>query len=148
MGHSCSGGFREDRGFSVGVTVAAPNGNTDYWGTKASDIQSGITIGTDAITGTLKYRSSGQIVTDWGAGYFLGLDFSGDAFSTASHIYVGLTPSAGSGLVDVINDPDRQGIFKITNKDEQAFTINVVDSNGVPDIKHYRLSGLTLQAAT
>ena len=147
MGYPCTGRVCKNRVFLVGVTVTAPDGDTDYWGTKASTIQSDITIGTDAITGTLKYLSSGQLVTDWGEGYFLGLDFGGDAFDDAAHIYVGLTPSAGSGLMDVINDPDRAGVFKITDKDAQSFTIMVVDSNGVPDVKHYSLAGLTLEAA-
>ena len=38
-------------------------------------------------------------------------------------VKVGLDPSAGSGLVEVIDDPDKNGVFKITNKDGQKFVI-------------------------
>ena len=58
------------------VTPSAPNGNTDYWGTKASAIQTGVTIANGAVTGTLHKLTSGQLVTDWGEGYFLALKFT------------------------------------------------------------------------
>ena len=57
-----------------------------------------IVISGGKITGTLKYLSSGQLVTDWGAGYFMALKFS-DIDPRLTTVKVGLTPSEGSGLV-------------------------------------------------
>lgn len=75
------------------------------------------------MTGTLKYLDSGAIAADWGAGNFLVLKLSSDDWSAYTSVKCGLDPSAGSGLVEIKNDPDHNGVFKITNKDEQVFKI-------------------------
>ena len=36
---------------------------------------------------------------------------------------VGLEPSRGTGLVECIDDTDRNGVFKISNKREQDFIV-------------------------
>ena len=98
------------------------------------------------ITGTLKYLSSGQLVTDWGAGNFLALKFS-DIPASATSVKVGLEPSQGSGLVELINDPDKNGVFKITNKFVQKF--KVVTTNGIETTEQlFDLSGLTITEAS
>ena len=103
-------------------------------------MQSGVTVADGAITGSLAYLSSGQLVTDWGAGNFLALKFT-DIDSDATSVKVGLEPSAGSGLVEIIDDPDKMGVFKITDKDAQTFV--VVSSDGLFTLKQtYDLSGL------
>lgn len=97
------------------------------------------------ITGTLKYLSSGQLVTDWGAGNFLALKFS-DIPAAATSVKVGLEPSQGSGLVELINDPDKNGVFKITNKFVQKFKI--VTTGGTETTEQlFDLSGLTITEA-
>ena len=101
-------------------------------------MQTGISISNYKITGTLKYLSSGQLVTDWGAGNFLALKFSGDATSTPEDVKVGLEPSVSSGLVPL--DSDKNGVFKITDKDRQYF---VVEYDG--KTVRYDLTGLTIQ---
>lgn len=120
------------------------DGSTDFWGTLASDIQSDITVTAKRkITGTLTKLTSGQLVTDWGEGYFLGLAF--DDFSqglTYENVKVGLTPSEGSGLVTL--DSDKMGVFKITDKNTQVFTVEQTGTNG-KRTDYYDLSGLVLE---
>lgn len=106
-------------------------------------MQSGVTIANNAITGTLSYLTEGQLVTDWGEGNFLALAFS-DIDPAATSVKVGLEPSQGSGLVEIINDPDKMGVFKITDKDTQKFKI--VTSNGAfTQYQTFDLSGLTCE---
>ena len=119
------------------------DGSTDFWGTTASQIQSDISVSANKkITGTLHKLTSGQLVTDWGEGYFIGLGF--DDFATGltySDVKVGLTPSEGSGLVTL--DSDKMGVFKITDKDLQKLTV-VQAKNKASRTDYYDLSGLTL----
>jgi len=103
-------------------------------------MQTGVAVANGAITGSLSYLSSGQLVTDWGAGNFLALKFD-DIDPDATSVKVGLEPSAGSGLVEL--DEDKLGVFKITDKDTQKFV--VVSSDGLYKLKQtYGLSGLTV----
>lgn len=124
------------------ATVAASDGSTNYWGTTASQMQSGVTVTGNAITGTLTKLTSGQLVTDWGEGYFLALKF--DNFSsglTYSDVQVGLNPSVSAGWQTL--DSDKDGVFKITDKNAQKLGIKQ-SKNGVTRIDYYDLSGLTL----
>lgn len=128
---------------SSNVTVAGATPSTkEYWGTKVSDMQSSISVANGAITGTLKKLTSGQLVTDWGAGYFLALKFTKNN-NAASSIKVGLRPSVSSGLVEL--DEDMDGVFKISDKDGQVFIVRCSDGSVSYD-SIYDLSGLTLQA--
>ena len=127
---------------SSNVPVASPTANTDFWGTKTSDMQTSVAVADGAITGTLKKLTSGQLVTDWGEGYFLSLKFTKNN-AKITDIKVGLDPSVSSGLVSL--DPDMLGVFKITDKDAQKFV--VISTDGEVSFKQtYDLSGLTLQA--
>ena len=49
----------------------------------------------------------------------------------------------GSGLVEAINDPDHNGVFKVTNKNTQDFVVVLDGSKGMM-YQRYDLSGLTL----
>ena len=125
---------------SSNVTPASPASNKNYWGTTVSTMQTSVSVANGAITGTLHKLTSGQLVTDWGEGYFLALKFTKDN-ANATSIKVGLRPSVSSGLVEL--DADMDGVFKITDKDAQVFVIQC--SNGeVTYTKTYDLSGLTL----
>lgn len=118
------------------------DGSTDFWGTTASEIQDGVTVTADKITGTLTKLTSGQLVTDWGEGYFIGLGF--DDFSsglTYADVQVGLSWSAGSGLVTL--DSDKMGVFKITDKNTQKLAVVQTGANG-KRTDYYDLSGLVL----
>ena len=132
--------------FPVEHLSVAPMAGTDtVFGHTVSDLQENVFVGNGKIVGNLKYVSSGALATDWGAGNFLALQFSGGAFTNAKHIYVGLNPTVGSGLVDVIADPDRNGVFKVTNK-IQEFTV-VIDYGEYSETLVFDLSGLTLATA-
>lgn len=106
-------------------------------------MQTGITVANGAITGTLKYISSGAIAQDWGAGNFLCLKFP-DADISNLTVKVGLNPSEGSGLVAL--DADKNGVFKITDKNRQQFV--VLQQNGTNStVQSFDLSGLTIETA-
>lgn len=111
-----------------------------YFGTPVSDIQSNVAVSGHNITGTLKYLSTGSLVDTWGAGNFLALKFP-DADIDNYTVKVGLDPSQGSGLVEL--DSDKDGVFKITNKNTQKFIIQVT-KDGETVTQRYNLSGLTV----
>ena len=114
------------------------------FGYNVSDLQDDdVTVNGSKITGTLKYVDSGELASYWGAGNFLALKFD-DIDADATSVMVGLDPSEGSGLVEIINDPDKNGAFKITNKDTQKF--KVVQTVGEKTLTQtFDLSGLTLE---
>lgn len=120
------------------VTPAAATGT--YWGTATSAMQSDIAIANGAITGTLKFLDSGALATDWGEGNFMALKFT--VPSGATSCKVGLSPSVSSGLVEL--DDDKDGVFKVTDKDTQKFVI--VTTNGQYTLtQEFDLSGLTCE---
>lgn len=127
---------------SSNVTVATPTPVTKkYWGTAVQDMQTSISISGGKITGTLHKLTSGQLVTDWGEGYFLALKFT-KVNEAITSIKVGLRPSVSSGLVEL--DADMDGVFKITDKDNQVFVIQCstadVSYNLVFDLSELTLS--------
>ena len=73
-------------------------------------------------------------------GYYLALNFSDNDFSQFTRFEVGLDPSYGSGLVDIMNDPDKNGVFKITNR-SQKFVISANDGT-TGKSKRYNLDHL------
>lgn len=126
------------------MTVSTPAPNKKYWGHTVSSLQTGVTIDNDAgtITGDLAYITEGSLVDTWGAGNFIALKF-GDSDTGAVSTKVGLRPSEGSGLVEL--DADRDGVFKVTDKDAQVFVIVQSDANGARVSEQvFDLSGLTL----
>ena len=128
------------------MSVAAESGTQSVFGVQVSDMQTGVSVSDNAITGTLSYLDgSNAIVDHWGAGNFLTLKFS-NFDSRATSVKVGLDPSQGSGLVEILTDPDKNGVFKITDKDTQVF--KVVSTDGVrTTTQTYSLTGLTCQSS-
>lgn len=123
--------------------MEAEDGDVTLFGTKVSDMQEDVVVGDDEIVGTLKYLDSGDLVTTWGAGNFMALNFVNNDFSKYSSVRVGMDPSQGSGLVEIINDPDKNGVFKVTNKDTQVFKIVYTDAEtGETNTQTFDLSGL------
>ena len=102
-------------------------------------MQTGVTISGKSITGTLHKQTSGQIVTDWGQGYFIGLKFAPDSDATVTK--VGLAPSAGTGLLPL--DEDNLAMFKITDINTQRVKV-VSTRTGEEKTWFFDLSGLTL----
>lgn len=129
--------------FLVDVSMEAEDGDVTLFGTKVSDMQEDVVVGDDEIVGTLKYLDSGDLVTTWGAGNFMALNFINNDFSKYSSVKVGMDPSQSSGLVEIINDPDKNGVFKVTNKDTQVFKIVYTDAEtGETNTQTFDLSGL------
>ena len=124
-----------------GVTVS-PASAADYWGTPTSSMQEDIAVAGNAITGKLKKLESGQLVTDWGAGYFIALKFDDFASGlTYADCQVGLVPTQGAGFQTL--DSDKDGVFKITDKNRQQLVVKQA-KNGATSIQTFDLSGLTL----
>lgn len=128
----------------MGVTVEAEDGDAELFGTLVSDMQNDVSVIGDKITGTLKYLDDGALVDTWGEGNFLALKFE-DLDPTATSVKVGLDPSQGSGLVEIINDPDKNGAFKITDKDTQVFKVVTTDG-GRTVTQEFDLSELTVES--
>lgn len=126
------------------MTVKAESQSSQIYDTAVSDIQdSDVAVNGKSIVGTLKYLTDGPIAGYWGAGNFLALKFS-DVDPRATSIKVGLNPSEGSGLVELLGDPDMNGVFKITDKTTQKFRVVITDGH-VTKTTDYDLSGLTLE---
>lgn len=125
------------------VTVSVLAQSDEVYGVAVSSLQSADTmLSGNNFYGTLKYVSSGEPATTWGAGYFLAIDFTGVDL-TANKVEVGLVPSAGAGFVTVPAD-DHKSYFKITNKDAQVLKVTTTrDGQTVSNI--YTLSGLTFE---
>ena len=124
------------------LTVAPVAGTSTIFGHTVSDLQTDLFAGNGKIVGTLKKVTTGSLATTWGEGYFMALQFDGPAFEKAINILVGMEPSVSSGLANILTDPDRNGVFKVTNK-IQYFKI-VVDYGSHAETYLYDLSGLTL----
>lgn len=124
--------------------VSAVDGGDTLFGVDVSDMQTSLTIANGAITGTLKYldnENGGDIVPVWGEGNFMALAFT-NFDPSATKVLVGLQPSVSSGLVDVLSDPDHNGIFKVTNKNTQRFVVQTRNGTEI-STQYYDLSGLT-----
>lgn len=114
-------------------------------GKELSDLQSGVSVGQDAIAGTLKYVT----------GY---TGFSGDPAEQEGHylaLHIDTDVAADSITVQLIGgdhgpvelDSDRTNIFRIKNKQEKIKI--VAKKEGYPDVeKIYNLAALTLEPAS
>lgn len=109
-----------------------------------SDLQTGVAVEGDKITGTLKYVTTGALPAYWGAGNFLALDLNDIDTTGLTSLKVGLMPSQGSGLVEALGDEDMTCAGKITDKDTQKFVIVATDGTQTARVE-YDLSGLTLE---
>ena len=132
-----------------GISVAAPSVSAEaadavLFDTVVADMQDGLMVSGGGITGTLKYLSdpTNPIVAQWGAGNFMALKFT-DFGANLTSVKVGLDPSESSGMVEIIDDPDKNGVFKVTNNVQQNF--KVVATDGTKTVTDtYDLAGLTL----
>lgn len=134
--------------------MEAEDSDVTLFGTKVEDMQEDVEVGDDAITGTLKYVGTGSLADYWGAGNFLALNFAATDFTKYTSVKVGLRPTYGgpggttpidddSGLQEIIEDPDKNGVFKITDKATQKFKIVSTDAEtGEINTQIFDLSGL------
>ena len=107
-------------------------------------MQNNVTIADGKVTGTLYKLSTGQLASDWGEGYFLALKWT-DPDEDATSLKVGLDPSMGTGLVECIDDSDRNGVFKIADPTRQVFRVITSAEGGTrTTMQSFDLSGLVL----
>ena len=126
------------------ITVSPESGATSVFDVPVSDLQTDVAVANEAITGTLKYMDEDNAITDvWGYGNFLVLKFT-DIDPDATSVKVGLDPSMGSGLVEILDDPDKNGVFKISDKNTQKFKVVASNVTG-KHVQTYDLSGLTIE---
>lgn len=111
--------------------------------TDVDDLQSDVAIGDGKITGTLKYLDTGAIPAVWGNGYFMALQLASDNWNAFDKVMVGLDPSVSSGLVDIKPDPDKNGVFKVSNKATQKFVVECHNGSAIETLK-LDLSSLVL----
>ena len=113
-------------------------------GKLVSELQSNVAVGTDAITGTLKY------VTDYTGfssdpalqeGNFLALKFTAPDGSPTTVEIVGGTSCP------VALDSDMNWVGRIANKDTQTIRVICTPTSGSAITKTFSLTGLTLNAA-
>ena len=126
------------------VTLAPESSATDLWGTPVSAIQNNISIANGKIKGNLTKLTSGQLVTDWGEGYFLCVNWTNWDNSIDS-IKVGVVPTAGVGMIEAYDDlASHNGVFKVTDKNRQDLMIIQSTEAGKNITQTWDLSELTL----
>ncbi len=130
------------------MTVRAESGTQTVLGKKVNTVQSSISISGTSITGTLKYvddytEFSGD--PELQSGHFLVLHWS-DPDETATSLKVGVVPSSiGAEPVECLSDTDRNGVFRITDKNTQK--IHIITSDGENELTQiFDLRDLTLEA--
>ena len=138
-----------DDSFLADLTVAADAADKTYpWTDKTpADFQDDVAVVGGKITGTLTFMEGGLSPSGplAGDGYFIALKFDNFAQGlTYENVKVGLVPSAsGMGLVTL--DSDKDGVFKITDKNNQVLKVVQSDSAGHKNVQIFDLKGLTLE---
>lgn len=110
---------------------------------KASDMQSDVSVSGNLISGELNFIEGGLSPAGplAGDGYFLALKWD-DPEEGVTSLKVGLVPSAsGMDLVECIDDTDRNGVFKVTDPENQVF--KMIQSNDEhTNVQTFSLRGL------
>lgn len=109
-------------------------------------MQADVEVADGKITGTLNFIEGGLSPSGplAGDGYFIALKWD-DPAETVTSLKVGLQPSEGTGLVECIDDTDRNGVFKITNNKTQELLF--IQSDGTNrTVQVFDLNDLTLEA--
>lgn len=104
-----------------------------------------MTVANGKVTGSLQFIEGGLAQSGplAGDGYFLALKWSNPQ-ETVTSLKVGIIPSQGSGLVECIDDTDRNGVFKVTDKTSQDIVFIQKDGKNT-NTQTLDLSGLTLE---
>lgn len=131
------------------VTPVVMGGSDSVYGVSVSDIQDGVAINGTAFSGTSKYLSGDNAITaEWGEGNFIAITFTADNWSAYDSVKVGLNPTQGSGMVELIGHlDDLDSVFKVGDDVTQKLVIECKKA-GKPTLRQaYDLSGLTLAEA-
>lgn len=122
------------------------------YGVSVSNIQDDVAITTGDVsdfkfTGTSKKLTGSNPITDvWGPGNFVAVTFEADDWTAYDSVKVGLEPSEGSGLVELIGHlDDLDSVFKITNKNEQRMKV-IATKGGQSITKTFYLGDLICQS--
>lgn len=123
------------------VTTEAMAPNDTIWDYKVSELQSNLIVNnnTMAISGTLKYISTGALPPTWGNGNFMALEWLGIP-ADATSCKVGIT-----NLVEILADPDKNGTIKVSDTTSKFRVITETPRGTITQT--YDLSGLTLEPA-
>lgn len=126
--------------------------NGSVYGVSVSDIQDNVAlessvIGDGRFTGTLKNLTGSNAITDvWGEGNFLAVTFEATDWAAYDSVKVGLEPTEGTGLVELIGHlDDLDSVFKITDNGNQKFKI-VAKKDATTVTKTFFLSDLVCQS--
>ena len=117
-------------------------------------MQSDLSVSGDTITGTLKFVEGGLAESGplAGDGHFMALKFlpvNGE-WSDFDSVKVGLDPSQGTGLVEILTDPDKNGVFKLKETPQPSgrndiFEVTITDPETddslYPEVGVYTYSG-------
>lgn len=123
---------------SVDTVVSATE---DLFGKVISDLQNDITIGTDSITGTLKYVSD-----------YTGFS-SNPVEQSGNYLVIHSTANVEDATITVkvtnpvTLDPDGIAVLRIADKDAQTVTITASAEGYETTTKVFTLSGLTCESA-
>ena len=131
------------------MTVSVLGSSSSVYGVDVSDIQSNVTLEGKKFTGTSKFLSGSNAITDvWGEGNFVAVTFTADNWNAYDSVKVGLEPSQGSGAAELIGHlDDLDSVFKVGNPITQKLKI-VASKAGKPSkTQVFDLSGLTLEEA-
>ena len=139
--------------FNDAFTVFAPRSDFEVFGTTVGAIQNGVEFvetsnGSWKVTGTLKFIEGGLAESGWlaGDGNFLAMRVKLNENIEWSSVKIGLDPSEGSGLVELLGDPDMAGVFKVTDHTTQSFKVVATTANGDGVTATYSLADLVCEA--
>lgn len=112
------------------------------------DFQDNVEVEGNVISGSLKFIEGGLSPSGplAGDGYFIALKWS-DPDETATSLKVGLVPSAsGMEPQECIDDPDRNGVFKITDPKNQVLKI-ISSNDDHKTTQIFKLTGIEFEEA-
>ena len=131
------------------ITPVVMGGSSTVYGVDVSDIQDGVTLSGNSFSGTSKYLSGSNAITDvWGEGNFIAITFTADNWNAYDSVKVGLNPTQGAGMQELIGHlDDLDSVFKVGNDVAQKLIIECKKA-GKPTVRQvYDLSGLVLAEA-
>ena len=126
------------------VTVKPESDTIKMFGAITGDLQRGVKVAGNKITGTLlNYTETCELTNYWGTGNFLSLRFACSAVNVKK-IEVGFVGGSHSGLAQL--DSDMNGVWKITTL-EDPFTVKTTFNDDSVNTQLFDISGLTLITA-
>lgn len=125
------------------VLVKAESDTIKMFGAVTGDLQRGVKVNDNKITGTLlNYTETCDLTNYWGTGNFVSLKFECNS-SSVIKIEVGFIGSGHSGLSTL--DADMDGVWKITDEGRSdPFIVKSTFNDGAVNVQEFDVSGLYL----